>query len=162
MNHVETARVLAYLASTGRSTNMNGLTTQVWEDALGDLPVEYVEQAAREWVQESPYWPQPSDIREKATEYLLGIPAAPEASWALLEAIEAGTGSLATIDPATREALRLIGGWSTFRQTDDRQWLRKAFVEAYKPARRDQTKPAVVRLRLEAGTTLALGEGTRR
>jgi hypothetical protein len=149
MNKSEFQKFFKYIASVTADTNPSAEKTQVYWDALNDLPFDVAMVAARKVIAtlENPFLPMPAVFRGMAAQITgPNIPPAPDAWAEVLRAIR-NFGSykepeaLASLNPLTRKAVEAIG-YRDLCLSENIDVIRGQFRMAYEALEKRETMDA--------------------
>lgn len=171
MNKDEFKKFFKYVSSVTTDTNPSPEKTQVYWDALSDLPFEIAMTAARKVIAtlENPFLPMPAVFRNSALE-VTGketIPW-PEAYDQVLRAIRnfgvhRVEQAVASLTPINRAAMRALGGFEAFCVNEENDTNRAQFRMAYEALAKREMMDAKTPQKLKdlmagMGKTLELSE----
>lgn len=130
-------RILASLEHAYPRQPLRPDTAAVYMRELADIPDDLLDGAVRAVIRESQWFPTVAEIRAKAADLQLGLPSEPDAlaqiqarmEWARQP--EADRGDPPALHPLVDEALRRVGGWHSFRSTDQATIIRGQFGRLY-------------------------------
>lgn len=112
----------------------DALTVEAWHMSLGDLPLEPVTTALRSLFEQSPFPPDPVDVRS----WLLaksGVAPDPADAWqtarAAIAAYYPGHPFRFEMPETVRQAINAIGGLHTLKMSETPAADREAFLRAY-------------------------------
>lgn len=134
------AQILADLKRAFPRQVLDAETFGVYLRELNDVPPQLLEVVVQELIRTSEWFPTVRAIREKAAERTLALPGEAEAL-AQIEARlrhtrENGTAEDAPlVHPLVREAVNHVGGYSSFRSSDDPGVVRGQFGRLYREMR---------------------------
>lgn len=137
MNHSEVAKVIGILRARYPRAEWgpnDELTVEAWHMSLGDLPLEPVLGALRAMFNESPFAPDPSEIRAHILAEAGVVPEPGEAWRHALAGISAyypGQSSGFVWIPAVKHAVNQIGGVHMLKMSEDPERDRDAFMRVY-------------------------------
>jgi hypothetical protein len=154
MTKGETAKMLLLLVGAYGDSRLSEMTSTVFHEALKDLDYPAVEAAAMTWATTEKFWPSPVEIRILALRGILNLAADAYEAWTRVEAMERKQQTTSTLDYATREALRRVGGQPALRTANDPTWIRRDFIAAYDGAVQDAITPATIASLRDGSATL--------
>lgn len=151
MTASESVRVVSKLQAAYPQREVTPATTQVYAEALADLPLDEALAAVAEIVATCRWFPTISEIRERVAEARCGAPEPDQAYAEVRVAVRShGRARLPQWShPAIAEAVRSIG-WSALCDSERPGVERAHFLSAYK-ATRERAVRAEQRLQLRAG-----------
>lgn len=137
MNRAEVAKVIGVIRARYPRAEWgpdDKLTVEVWHMSLGDLPPDPVLAALRALFEESPFAPDPSEIRARILADSGQVPD-PADAWAIarraIAAYYPGHPFRFTMPEAVRQAINAIGGLHTLKLSEQPGADREAFLRAY-------------------------------
>lgn len=159
MNKDEFKQFFTYINAVTTDTNPNPAKTQVYFDALSDLPFDVAMLAAKKVIAtlENPFLPMPAVFRGVAVEITSPkIPTAGEAYEEVLRAIRNFGGyrekeALESLSPVTLKAVKAVG-WKSICYSEEPDIIRAQFRKAYEALEKRERTEAKVPSKLKALT----------
>lgn len=157
MNRQEIGRLVAvcFTSYPNHSATPDDVAT-AWEFALADVPYEASAAAIKAHLQESPFFPSPSEIYQRALDMTGALPSAGDA-WGIVQARISSTypGQEATEWDAphpVREAARAMGGINTLRMSENPMADRAHFIKFYEQYRQRAARAVDIAALIEHGS----------